>query len=375
VGGTLTASKCTYEFRSGEKFGEKCGEDIYETLPYRICRVNIENGKEIYSEEAYEPPPYCILHLELPIEADPQYDKITSAKDAKVQERIDPQKRDFNFEGAKITSIDLSGRQDISHLNFVNATINGVAWFNGATINGVAWFNGATVEEDASFENATIKTEVRFEHATIKGDVSFDNATLEGELFDCHTAEIMGELSLENTLFASLESQEEAYRKAKQAWDKLRDRKTADDYFYKEMVAKRKRKKPYVSFKEAIRRSRDKSDKVNYDPLAAKNYVREYAEYLLEAPLQYALGYGVYPRRLMFTWIFVAITMEVLLTSVRRNMNDLPFGIATAFVPGYGLSLSSALSGVSLWIVCIETIFGAFFWATFITVFSRKFMR
>ena len=318
VVGNMTAPLCEYKFRSGETCGEKCGEDVYETPPYHICRVYIENGRERYREEEYEPPPYCILHLELPIEVDPQYDKIKSAKDDKVQEKIDPKNPDFNFEGAKIYSIDLSRRKGIIDLNFMDATIKGDARFKNATIErsavfdnamikGDAWFENATVERwavfdnatiggSASFENATIeewavfdnatiggsvrfknvkikgvasfenakiewsssfdnaaiKGKVRFDKTTIKGDVSFDNATLEGESFTCHTAEIIGGLSFEKTLFASLKSQEEACRKAKQAWDKLGDRKTADDYFYRELVAKRKQKNRFMRYLEYV---------------------------------------------------------------------------------------------------------------------------
>jgi len=194
----------------------------------------------------------------------------------------------------------------------------------------------------------------------MKGDVWFDNARLEG-YFECHATEITGSLSFKDAVFARVDISEAAYRKAKQTWEQVGDRKTADDYFFKEMVAKRKLKNPNIILKEAIRRSRDKSDKVNYDPLAVRKYLHRYAEYLLEAPLQYALGYGAYPFRLMSTWIFVAFVLGALLTSASGNINDLPFGMAAAFVPGYGLSLSNALSLVSLSIVCIATIFSAFF--------------
>jgi len=403
----MTVSKCTYKFRSGETCGEKCNEDVHETPPYRIRRVYIECGEERFKEEEYDPPPYCILHLELPIYADDQYKKITLAKEAKITEKIDPKNRDFNFESAKITSINLSKRQDIFDLNFADTTIDGYtpydpaadpattvidgsalfdgatiegparfegitirgyASFNGVTIRGDAKFNGATFEGNASFERiaidgdiefleaeisyrdglkiikqARLMREANFKKAVIKGDALFDKAIIDGG-FACYITEIGGKLSLENTMFTLIESQEEAFRKAKQVREKLGDRKKADDYFYKEMVAKREQKAQPIKFLEQL-------------------------------IIQYALGYGVYPLRMMYAWIVIALAMGAFLTGVTGDINDLPFGISAAFIPGYGISLSHVFSGVSLWIIRIEALVSEFFVAAFIVVFSRKFMR
>ena len=406
----MTATLCEYKFRSGETCGEKCKEEVYGTSPY------------------------CILHIDFPDETNSEFAKIKRDKDAKVQEKIDPKNpnKNFNFEGAKITSIDLSRRKDVSTLSFVHATIKGDAWFNNATIKGdalfdnaviegdvefisatikgdalfdnatikrnarfyyaviegdvrfnsaiielsaqfssvmikgkasfdnatikgfayfngatikrYAWFNNATIEGDALFDNATIKGKASFDNATIKGYASFDNATLEGKLSGCYTAEITGELSFESIKFTSIKAQEDAYRKAKQVWEKLGNRTRADDYFYREMVAKRKQKNQPIRSLELI--------------------------------VQYPLGYGVRPSWLATTWILVAITVGAFLTGASGSIMNLPFGIAATFVPGYGISSPNAPSGfISLCIICIATIFSAFFWAAFITVFSRKFMR
>ena len=476
----MTATSCEYKFRNGDT----CGEDVCKVSPYRIRRIYIECGEERYREEVYDPPCYCILHLELPTGTDTQYNNIKSEKEAKVREKV--KKGDFNFEGAKITSIYLSKYlsegQNIFDLNFADATIDGYtpydiaattidgcalfnettikgcahfegitikgyvsfdgatiegdarfdgatfqgnaifkegvasfqrvtiegsayfndatikteahfdnaamikgyAWFNGATFKGNAFFNDATIKEDAQFNGATFKGNASFERVTIDGDIefleveisykdgrkiikpatlmkgaNFKKAVIKGDaLFDkaiidgvlaCHSTEIVGKLSFEHAKIKHVEAQEEAYRKAKQVWEKLGDRKRADDYFYKEMVAKREQKAQPIKFLEQL-------------------------------IIQYALGYGVYPLRMMFAWIVIALAMGAFLTSVTGDINDLPFGISAAFIPGYGLSgygisLSHIFSGLSLWIIRIETLVSEFFVAAFIVVFSRKFMR
>jgi uncharacterized protein YjbI with pentapeptide repeats len=67
----------------------------------------------------------------------------------------------YNFEGAKISSINLSEREDIIDLNFAYATIKGNALYNKATFKGLAKFDGATFEETARFYRATVEDDLR----------------------------------------------------------------------------------------------------------------------------------------------------------------------------------------------------------------------
>jgi hypothetical protein len=383
----MTTSTCEYKFRSGEK----CGEDVYETPPYRIRRVYIENGKERYSEEKYKHPPYCILHLEFPIEDDNPslYNDIKRDKQRKVKEKKYPKNRYFNFEGAKIESIDLHERKDIGVLNFVGATIKGdvfcegatieggavftdavigggarfmnatikdAAWFERAVIGGGAWFTNATIEGLASFQRAVIKMPepsiikegvcADFSGAAIKGDIWFDQVRMEGG-FECHSAEIAGKLSFELAQFKRIDAQEEAYRKAKQTWEHVGDRKRSDDYFYKEMVAKRKRKSKVV----------------------------RYLEYI---PAQVIFGYGVHPERL-FGFFFLSFFVFALVYSALEGVtgeviyNNARFSFLTLFVPG------SYLQNPKPWpvgiLTVIEAIFGLLTWGTLIATLTRKFGR
>ena len=91
----------------------------------RMCNYRYYD-KETCDEKVYGASSYCILHIEFPDKSDPGYDKTKSEKDAKVREKV--ANRDFNFEGTKICSINLSGK-DIIELNFRDATISGNALF------------------------------------------------------------------------------------------------------------------------------------------------------------------------------------------------------------------------------------------------------
>jgi len=174
------------------------------------------------------------------------------------------------------------------------------------------------------------------------GDVSFVRAKIKG-LTAFRMADITGALTFTGAEFTHMKAQEEACRRAKQTWETLGDRKIADDHFYREMEAKRKQKN---------------------DP-----------QKTLECIIQYGVGYGVHYEWLLAWWVAAAVVMGLAFSIANSSaLQNFIFGFAAAFVPGYGISLHFQ-SIVSEWIGCIGAIFSTFFWAAFILVFARKYMR
>jgi len=90
-------------------------------------------------EEPYKSFPCCILHIDFPDKADPNYQEIDMEKNYKVRKRVNG--GNFNFEGAKLSLVDFDNlvdddrkKIDIQNLNFNDARIYGDASFNDDTI-------------------------------------------------------------------------------------------------------------------------------------------------------------------------------------------------------------------------------------------------
>jgi hypothetical protein len=149
---------------------------------------------------------------------------------------------------------------------------------------------------DVSFEKAGILTKcgsgkgrTSFAGAQIGGYASFDNAKIgcpassyvPSISFDA--ASISGPITFKETKFACLKVEEAAYRSAKQNCKSRGATADADNYFYREMVARRKQKK---------------------QPIRA-----------LELVVQYGLGYGTRPSWLLVTWILIALLFGITLSN------------------------------------------------------------
>jgi len=426
---SVTDMACKYQYLTRDSFG----------MPIRRER-NCD-------EKVYGKSPYCILHIEFPDKDSPEYDKVVREKDAKVQEKL--KNGEFHFEGTKIDTINLVGREDIHGLNFCdatiretvffanaticgnalftnvtignalfsnvtiygnalfqdatlkganfdNATITGDAWFYKATIGGAfasfkgvkitgwglfteartdghAIFTGATVEakskgiegKGVAFLDAVIRGNVKFDNATINGDVGFDGVEIKGSA-DFNGVTIEGDASFQGVKirkelnfrdsqgkftgkFTQLKAEENACRAAKQNCEQRGAREDADYYYYREMAARRKQR-----------------------PERFLPRLKNHLEWLV----QYPLGYGAYPRRLLLTWFVVAFASAFSLAWASGRLEDAPFGFVAAFIPGFAIRESHPIPNIYAWVVVgTEAIFGAFLWAAFILVFARKYMR
>ncbi|MGZ4848729.1 MAG: pentapeptide repeat-containing protein, partial [Halobacteriota archaeon] len=275
--------------------------------------------------------------------------------------------RDARFEGARI------GRDAL----FAGATIGGDARFMEATIGGGASFAGAKIGRDAQFKGATIKGGAAFVGATLVGGCEIADAELRGPLYFVETQFCDAKKGMTRKQW---ENKEEACRKAKQVWDGRGVRSTADDYFYREMEARRMQKKPEMTFVEAVNVSRKRGKEGSYEegsnPPSMRTYLRDLAEYYLEYPAQHIFGFGVHPEWLFRAFVIALVvfgTFYWLAGVVSGFFESLYFSFTTMLLPGS--ALASPKPGIVGLVLVIQSLFGLLVWGTFIGTLTRKFGR
>lgn len=355
---------------------------------------------ESCQEDTFEDLDYCILHMELPEdEKSPEFARINELKNKEIKLKVE--NGEGNFKGIELFEIDLSGleikenlfftrskvKKDAKFINskiygdisfdgskiggnvyfessriygstsfygshimgniwFDNAIISKYLWFEKAKISGEISFNEANIEGSISFQNSNIGENISFYRARIKGNAWFDMAEIKGNAW-LEFLQIGGKLNFKNTEFSDPGSQEKCCRKAKKIWENIGDREKADYYFYREMEAKRKQKSYYIQYMEMV--------------------------------VQYPFGYGVYPYRLLITFIVALLSFALIfwiiegMQNTNSLMQNIKFSFLTMIIPAYGVI--NAKSGIYGLLTIIEAIIGAFTWPTFIVTFARKYMR
>lgn len=372
------------------------------------CAHRFQNGKRSCGEPALPNSTYCILHHELPKNKNSDdYKRIIKLKEDKIEEKI--YQKNFNFEGAKLLSVDLSKLKIDGDINFNDSIIEKFAWFNGSEINGSIRFERAIVckeypedddlQESISFMNSFILKDAYFLKFKTKGDLNFIDASIGGAL---HLSEsefgacwlygvemgkypwfvgskiessimldgshigviinynpinyfekpifddikIGGQLSLKETKFGDYKTQEYAFRKSKLVYSKMGNREEEDYYFYKEMEAKRLQKK--------------------------------HLQRIMEWPIQYIFRYGTEWGIPLTVWILVSFSLGLIfwaldgIDGASCPLQNVYFSFATSF------KLSNTYlpnSNAFLIITTLESIFGTFMWGAFIAIFARKYMR
>lgn len=99
----------------------------------------------------------------------------------------------------------------------------------------------------------------------------------------------------------------------------------------------------------------------------------------LELPVQYIFGYGVYPFRVIATWLLTVFFFAFLfwigngVEAADSLLEYIYFSIVTVATPGYGGYYPKP--GIYQGLASFEAIFGTFMWAAFIATFARKYMR
>jgi uncharacterized protein YjbI with pentapeptide repeats len=366
---------------------------------------------------------YCLLHEDLNLKDEEETKK-------EFYREINTEISDF--EGCILSEVNISNRKFPLGLNFRNATIEGNGWFNGAiiegdtvfekaTIKGDAWFDNVKIKGDARFDNAMLK-HTSFEGATLEGDVYFEGATIEGPLWfsratikgnvwflDSTLKAVVGfkkatiegyasfdgakieeyigfflsniyTLTFKNTKFKRMSTQETACRTARRTLEQIGNRVLADYHFYREMEAKRKQKYKTFSLKPFLKLIR----KLRLEKLVGKHIEfleKERRIYwgFLELPVQYIFGYGVYPWRVIATWLLTVFSLAFVywigkgVEAADSLWEYIYFSVVTAATPGYGGYHPNP--GFFQGLASFEAIFGTFMWAAFIATFARKYMR
>lgn len=105
-----------------------------------------------------------------------------------------------------------------------------------------------------------------------------------------------------------------------------------------------------------------------------KDWYVKYPEWIV----QKFFGYGVYPLRVILTWISIIIIFAIIywhLNAIQPNslLDYIYFSVTTAATPGYGGYTLTQGSSQRIFAI-IEAILGTFMWAAIIATFARKYM-
>ncbi|AEC51183.1 hypothetical protein PNA2_0265 [Pyrococcus sp. NA2] len=174
---------------------------------------------------------------------------------------------------------------------------------------------------------------------------------------------VYGFIVIQNCHFNNPYLAEVFYRIARTTWEESGDKENADEYYYLEMTARRKR--VIQHYKRG--------------PKTIKKTIK-----LLEVLFEFLFAdltckYGTDWKRPVFLWISLVIFGFPLLYAITKSVIPISspldyvyFSIVTATTLGYG-DLHPV--GIGKVIASVEAIFGMFMWAVFLTVFARKYMR
>lgn len=273
-----------------------------------------------------------------------------------------------NFSGSEIKYAQFFYVNIEEHADFTDVKIRRNADFSEAKLKYVD-FSRAEIEEDAKFYAAEIKDDINFSGAKIWGKLDLNKAKFEGDF------------NFEKTKCGDLPSQEEACRIAKKIKNKKGDKFKEDYYFYREMEAKRRQTHLKFSLNpilEVFNLMLNRQVKNELIKTFLKKERKIYTGYL-ELPIQYCFGYGVYPIRVIITFLTVVLIIALIfwlgkgVQGADTFSANLYFSAVTALTPGYG-GFKPA-SGSYQFLATVEAIFGTFMWAAFIATFARKFMR
>ena len=362
-----------------------------------MCKYEFED-KSKCKEEPFEDSEYCILHMKGPEvgstedRRSEEYKRINGLKNAKVKEKVS--KGDFNFDGARLYFVYINNVETVTNLEFEKAVINcgddidcikrlynytlnyrnNTLYFSDAVIDGNISINNSNIGGELLCGNTKINGSVIINNTNINGFVAFNYSEIGGGIdiihessivgvfyldeakiggyFNLYRSEIKGKLSCKSTKFDKPSAQEEACRIAKIKCEESGYRTGADEYFYREMEAKRKQKGKILRF--------------------------------LELPIQYVFGYGTKWERVLFSWVLVVLIctfifwfgngiLENGIKEVTSFWTNLYFSIVTITTLGYGDFQPKP--GLFRLVASIGAVFGTFMWAAFIVIFARKFMR
>ncbi|MDI3476287.1 MAG: hypothetical protein PWQ79_1939 [Thermococcaceae archaeon] len=210
------------------------------------------------------------------------------------------------------------------------------------------------------FVHVKVESNLILRNSSIHTDSTWNMTVLPNLLIEL---EVGGFVIVEDCRFNSPRAEELFYRLARTSWEKSGDFDRADEYYYLEMLAKRKAK--LQSRKRGLKK--------------LINTAEVWFEWLFA---DLTCKYGTDWKRPILLWLAAVNVFFPLLFWATKSVEGLSnslsfldyeyFSIVTATTLGYG---DYHPFGVGRIIASVEALFGMFMWAVFLTVFARKYMR
>ncbi len=387
------------------------------------CQYEFRN-KRTCQEEAHHNSDLCLLHMPFLTDASiDEIERISLEKNKLIQTKLN--KNDFNFEGARLSEINFSGKKISGNLNFADSIINKYACFDQIQIEGNADFDKIRIQggEDLlddkdfdlhlgsalSFMNAYIQQDILLNNCYIKGNINFTDAQIGKWLHIGNKAKIFGSCYLfgtnmggypsfiESEVFGDILIKESEFGSNNEINNNITYGFPIFDYceLNGELYIKNSKFGDPATQEMAFRKAKtikenlgdtEEADYCYYFEMEAKRrqkprYIR-YPEYVF---IQLIFGYGVHPFRLWACWFgFVGIFVIIYWlgqgidpegSQLKGNATIIDyiwFSIATAVTPGY--ADYKPTTDFKL-VAGLEAILGTFMWAAFIATFARKYMR
>jgi len=230
-------------------------------------------------------------------------------------------------------------------LSLTDASVQNNLSFNECEVQGNTDLNGSIIGNNAIFIKTKFYQRLSLDCIKIGNNLDLRETIITGPFF-LDTAKIDGQIFYDENNFYSYHGKESIYRRSKKIAESVGDKFQADEFYFKEMHAKRKQ----------------------------KSIVNQ----IIELPLEYVFSYGVKPLRLFGVWIIIILIFASLFWILRAIESTsagtyIYFSVVTAMTPGYGGITPK--TGLPQYIASIEAIIGTFLWACFIAFFIRKFVR
>jgi len=210
------------------------------------------------------------------------------------------------------------------------------------------------------FVHVKILNNIIFRKVRFYSDVTWNLTVLPNLVAEL---DVEGFILLEECQFNNPHIEEIFYRLARTSWEKGGDKDKADEYYYKEMVAKRKQR--MMAYRKGKRKI---------------FLIEPYVELLLA---DLTCKYGTTWKRPIVIWIITVNIIFPILFYITKSVegSGVPlksfldyvyFSMVTATTLGYG-DLHPV--GIGRVLASGEAIFGMFMWAVLLTVFARRYMR
>jgi hypothetical protein len=235
--------------------------------------------------------------------------------------------------------------------------------FRNTTFKSNAYFDGTTFADDVSFERVIFKSDATWGDTNFNKNVIFRQSKFEGD-----------HVSFGGSVFAFPEPEEDACRRAKSFMAKAGHRYYEEDFFYREMVAKRKLN------------SVGKHNILKAENLTNVDSIKRFLMYdIVEDILfQKIFGYGVRPWHVIGSWILLVIGIFPIFYLIADGMNLGLFvryigdSFIIAVAPGYISTIINSTARHTLpyhFVAYAELLMGAFLWACLIATFIKRYMR